>query len=660
MDIDILTTIIGVLLTALIITAVFRYFRLPVVLGYLTVGILTGPHAIGLMPDVSDINHLAEFGIVFLLFTVGLEFSQPKLFALKSAVFIIGTIQVLLSIFITMAIGLMIGMDSVASFVVGSVVAMSSTAIVIKQLNDQAELYTPYGLDVVGILLFQDLAVIPLMILMAAFSHSNNDSLTYLFTSAVLKGLLAIFVISLAGRYVLKPLFHMIAKTKVIELFTLTVLLITLAAAWLTNLLGLSYALGAFLAGMMLSETEFRHQIEIEIRPFRDVLLGLFFISVGLLTDFAHWHQTWPWILLLLSALIIGKLLLISIISRLTGRSWSTALSTGMTLAQGSEFGFVLLTLALTYELVPVEYGQVILAAILLSMAISPLLIFFNKRISSYCAPFMTAKPDDHLRKPASNAVLKNHIVICGYGRVGQHVAKLLTHIPYPYLAIDLDSSLIQQAALAGDAVIYGDATHPAILSIAGIKHAKAIVICFVDVNTTIKAIGIIRQTYHNIPILVRCKDQNDWTLLQNQGATRIVTEIFEESMTLAHQVLEILEVPQNKIINLFSEVRNRNYELLRQVFQSPLNVETASDPFIAGQLTPIIIPADAYALHRKLDEFSLKDIQVDIVSVRRGQNKPFKPAPDFTIEAGDVIIVYGTIEATQKAESLFLSGEWL
>lgn len=659
MDMDVLTTILSVLLAALIITAVFRFLRLPVVLGYLLVGALMGPHAIGLIPDVTDITQLAEFGIVFLMFTVGLEFSQPKLFALKYTVFVIGGLQVLFCILITMFAALILGMNALAAFVIGGIVAMSSTAIVVKQLTDQAELNSAYGLDIMGVLLFQDITVIPLMILMAAFANVSNQPLLPIFGIAILKGLLAIIVIFIAGRYLLKPLFRTIAKTRVIELFTLTVLLITLSAAWLTNTLGLSYALGAFLAGMMLSETEFRHQIEIEIRPFRDILLGLFFISIGLLTDFKHWHETWPWILLLLSALIVGKMLLITLISRLSGRPWSVALPTGIVLAQGSEFGFVLLTLALSYQLVPTEYGQVILAAILISMAISPLLIYFNKKLSAYFVPLITTKPDDYLQSPIPGFTkkLKNHIVICGYGRVGQHLAKLLNRVPYPYIGIDLDSSLIQQANLAGEVVLYGDASHPTILSIAGIKHAKVLVICFSDIKTSSKTLAIVRQMHPTIPILVRCKDQNDWSQLQHYENTHIITEIFEESMTLAHQLLELLSISPNKISSLFSEVRNRNYELLRQIFPSPLSEEATEDSLTAAQLTPIVILANAPAVNRHLEDFHFKDISIEVVAIRRRQGKPFKPPHHCKIEAGDIIIVYGTSDATELAERMLLEG---
>jgi len=384
MNFTILETILIVLLTALIVAVVFRAVRLPVILGYLVAGALVGPHVLGWLPDTQDIKELAEFGVALLMFTVGLEFSFSKLIELRYSVFVLGSLQVLASIGITILIGLLLKMTLIESIVVGCVVAMSSTAIVMKQLSNQREIQSKHGLNAVGILLFQDLAVIPLLVLVSSLSGTGHPNFLVISLWALLKGIIATIIIIGVGRWVLKPLFHLITATHVVELFTLGVLFVALGAAWLTHRMGISYALGTFLAGMMLGETEFRKQITIEIRPFRDILLGLFFVSIGMLVNITMWAATWIWILLLLIALMVGKTVLIITLCRLSKNDLASASRTGIILAQGGEFGFAILTLALTNKLLPPDYGQVVLAALLITFALAPIIIRHNKKIAKF------------------------------------------------------------------------------------------------------------------------------------------------------------------------------------------------------------------------------------------------------------------------------------
>ncbi len=384
MDLSILEITLCILLISLIVTVLFRKLRLSIILGYLCAGALVGPHGLGLAHNSQYAKSLAEFGIVFLMFTIGLEFSLSKLFALRYAVFLIGGLQVFLTVLITTLAAIFFGMPHLAALTVGSIVAMSSTAIVIKQLNDQNELFSKHGLNAVGILLFQDLAVIPIIILIGGIAQGERHAIITLLAWALLKGILAILVIFLIGRWLLRPLFRIIEKTHAIELFTMMVLLVTLASAWLTNLMGLSYALGAFLAGLMLAETEYRHEIANEIRPFRDILLALFFITIGMLVNIHLWSHTWAGILLLVGTLIIGKMLLITLICRLTGNSLLIATKTGILLAQGSEFGFAILTLALNNKILTDTQEQIVLAALLISIAISPMFIRYNQKITAW------------------------------------------------------------------------------------------------------------------------------------------------------------------------------------------------------------------------------------------------------------------------------------
>ncbi len=384
MQFSILSSFLIILSIALTVAIICRLLKLPVILGYLFVGILVGPHNLGWLPSTDKIKILADFGVVLLMFTVGLEFSVSKLYMLRRSAFFVGTFQVLFCIVTTTWVALFFKIDLVPATIIGSIVAMSSTAIVMKQLTDQSELNTRYGLHAMGILLFQDLAVIPILVFIVAFTNNAHPLYGQTILWALLKGVIAISVILIAGKLFLGPLFQFIARMKHVEIFTLAVLLVSVGSSWISHELGLSYALGAFIAGMMLAECEHKSQIKSEIRPFRDVLLGLFFISIGMLANVPEWITNWQWILLFLSALMIGKPLVIVILSIFTRYDLSTSVRTGLLLAQGGEFGFAILFLILRDNLIPEVWGQSILAGMLISFLCSPIFIRYNREITQF------------------------------------------------------------------------------------------------------------------------------------------------------------------------------------------------------------------------------------------------------------------------------------
>jgi CPA2 family monovalent cation:H+ antiporter-2 len=662
MHFSILEVILIVFVTALTVSILFRKLKLSVVLGYLAVGALLGPHALGFVQNSNYVNSLADFGVVFLMFTVGLEFSIPKLFALRNAVFFVGGLQVAACVGVTTGIGMLLGMSMAAALVTGCIVAMSSTALVVKQLHDQYELQTHHGLNAIGVLLFQDIAVIPLIILITGLARGSEETVALTLLWALGKGLVAISLIFIVGRWLLRPLFHAIAKTRAIELFTLSVLLVTLTGAWVTEILGLSYAFGAFLAGMMLGETEYRHQIEVEIRPFRDILLALFFITVGMLADFTTWKTTWGWILLLVTTLTLGKIILISILSRFSGTSTKIALRTGIVLAQGGEFGFAILDLAMDNRILTPFYQQIILASLLISIAIAPILIRFNRQLAELFSPpgnKLTSSINQH--KIIGNAKKMNQqVIICGYGRVGQHLARMLDKIHFPYIAIDLDADLVQQASLAGDEVIYGDASHPEILQKAGVEHAKVLIISLSDHRAAVKVLTLVRSHYPDLPVLVRCRDKNDLKQLKKIGATQIIAELFEVSLTLSHHLLQIIKLPRDKIAEIIQDVRNTDYDLLQKVFVGNMPDESyaESDPLsLHEQLCPIVISDAAYAVNRKLNELQLKELGVEVISIRRGNEKHVKPHGNVKILVDDIVVLFGTYSNLEDAERRLLEG---
>ncbi|MBV2096144.1 MAG: monovalent cation:proton antiporter-2 (CPA2) family protein, partial [Candidatus Thiodiazotropha sp. (ex Codakia orbicularis)] len=428
MNIHTLQIILVLLSVAVLTVTLFKRLHLPPILGYLIVGILVGPFGTGVIPSNEETRFLAEFGVVFLLFAIGLEFSLPQMIAMKGAVFGLGGSQVLITGLIIGGIAWLLGMEADAAIITGAILALSSTAIVIKQLSEQVELNSAHGRVGVSILLFQDIAVIPLLVIIPILVSNNEQGLLQPLSWALIKAAAVFALIMAVGHWALRPLFHEIARSRSAELFTLTVLLVSLAAAWLTHEAGLSLALGAFLAGMMLGETEYRHQIEADIRPFQDVLLGLFFITVGMRVDLLSLVPLLHWVLLLAIALILVKAGIILLLVRLSGRPLETAFRSGLLLAQGGEFGFVLLDLSLQSSLIAGEAGQILFAAIIISMAISPFLIRYNGRLAEKICHLRLPEQDYALTQDLEHEAegMDQHVIICGYGRIGQNLGRLL------------------------------------------------------------------------------------------------------------------------------------------------------------------------------------------------------------------------------------------
>ncbi|RLW51645.1 MAG: hypothetical protein B6D69_08055, partial [gamma proteobacterium symbiont of Stewartia floridana] len=444
MNIHTLQIILLLLAVSVLTVTLFRRMHLPPILGYLIVGILVGPFGGGLIASNEDTRFLAEFGVVFLLFTIGLEFSLPQMMAMKGAVFGLGGTQVLLTGIIAALIAWLFGLESSAALITGAVLALSSTAIVTKQLSEQVELNTDHGRLGISILLFQDLAVIPMLVIIPLLSAGGSDGLLMPLVWALVKATAVFAVIMAFGHWILRPLFHEIARARSAELFTMTVLLVSLAAAWLTHEAGLSLALGAFLAGMMLGETEYRHQIEADIRPFQDVLLGLFFITVGMRVDLSSLLPILHWVTLAAIVLIAFKAGIIFLIGYLSKRPIEASFRSGLLLAQGGEFGFVLLDLSLESSLLPSGTSQILFAAIIISMVISPFLIRYNGRLAQlFCSlrsSTVNQRPLDELVHEAEH--LEQHVIICGYGRIGQNLGRLLQNEGFPYVALDLDPTV--------------------------------------------------------------------------------------------------------------------------------------------------------------------------------------------------------------------------
>lgn len=655
MNLGIFNIIIIVLFLVVTILVLFRRFKLPPILGYLLTGSLVGPHALGWIQDVESVTRLADFGVMFLMFTVGLEFSYTRLQKMKNQVLTLGSAQVILTTAITAIIGVYLGMSSQEAIIVGAIVTMSSTAIVSKQLIDQLEFDTSHGSLSIAILLFQDLAAIPFFILFHALATPNQPIFT-LMGSVITKSLVAIIAILLIGRRIVRPLFKEVVGSHSLELFTLTALLITLSAAWLTLQMGLSLSLGAFLAGMILAETEFRHQLEAVIRPFRDILIGLFFISIGMLFNVRDIPIIWNWTLLLLVALVIFKTALVFFLSLLAEKNLKESLRTGLVLAQGGEFGFALLALALSYHLLPILYGQVVLGALLFSMALAPFVIKYNESIAESIfktiLPVKREKKNNNLKAISTDH--NNHVILCGYGRVGQGLARILESEKIPYLAIDLDLKLVQKAKLLGYPVIYGDASLYEILQFCKIQDAHALVITFEQISTNLKILQQVRMHQKNIPIFLRALDDSELEKLQDYGATEVIPASLEICLTLASHLLASLQVPVQHIWQTINNVRKNRYQLLREIIPGPENVIADMGDF---QKRFITLTKNSYAVGLTIKELTLDKKGVLLVSINREGIENFHFSSGVRLQAGDILRLYGLIVNLDQVEQYLVGG---
>ncbi len=659
MNIHTLQIILSLLAIAVVAVTLFRRFHLPPILGYLLVGVLVGPFGGGLVASNEETRFLAEFGVVFLLFMIGLEFSLPQMIAMKGSVFGLGGSQVLITGGLGALLAWSLGLDLKVAIITGGVIALSSTAIVIKQLAEQAELNSEHGRLAVSILLFQDLAVIPLLVVIPILAGSAEQGMASLLLWALLKAALVFALIMAIGHWLLRPLFHEIASARSAELFTLTVLLVTLAAAWLTHEAGLSLALGAFLAGMMLGETEYRHQIEADIRPFQDVLLGLFFITVGMRVDLLSLAPILHWVVMLAAGLILVKAAIILLLVQIIRGSMSTAFRTGLLLAQGGEFGFVLLDLSLESSLLPGQLGQLLFAAIILSMIITPFLIRYNGRLAnSFCALRNfndEVQIIDDLAHEAEQ--LEQHVIICGYGRIGQNLGRMLVHEGFPYVALDLDPSVVREAHEAGDPVHFGDAARREILDAAGLSRASVVVLSFEDHHRAMKILHHLRESRPDLPVLVRTRDDSHLEELEAAGATQVMPEAVEGSLMMGGQLLLLLKVPGSRIFKIMREIREGHYKLLRDFFHGEESMDLERDEAFQERLHTVTLPDKAFAVGHTIEDLHLWDWQVSVTAVRRGGIRGEAPEPETRLQAGDVLVLAGIPRHLEHAEGLVLYG---
>ena len=650
------------LLAAVLGVVVCRSFKLPPMLGYLAVGVVIGPHALAVAKNSDGVRHLGEFGVVFLMFVIGLEFNLPKLRSMRRHVFGLGLLQVALtmilitlgSLFLASMAPALWKMEWQTALALSGAMAMSSTAIVVKLLSERLELASEHGKRVMGVLLFQDLAVVPLLVLIPALGSSPDQ----LFMALGIAGLKAVVLLGLlltGGQRVMRWWLTIVARRKSEELFVLNLLLVTLALAWLTELAGLSLALGAFIAGMLISETQYKHQVETDIRPFHDVLLGLFFISVGMLLD---WHEVvdhWALVLVLVMLPVLFKLVMVTALARLLGATAGVALRTGLYLAQAGEFGFVLLALAQGNNLVPPTLMNPVLASMVLSMLATPFMIMYSSRIVMKLVSSEWLHQSLQMTTIASKSMSVNkHVIICGYGRCGQNLGRLLEHEGIPYIALDLDPDRVRQAAAAGNSVVFGDAVRLQALIAAGLARASAVVVTYLDTASALKVLANTHTHAPTVPVIVRTVDDRDLEKLKAGGATEVVPEAIEGSLMLASHALALVGVPMRRVIRVVQDQRDARYNLLRGYFRGA--DDDTTDELEQERLSTVTLVPGLSSVGQTLGDLALPALGVRLVSLRRGNGKTLKALDDTRLEDSDTLVLSGKPQALSMAEQRLLS----
>ncbi len=637
--------IVALLTLAVFAIACLKHFNIAPILAYLVVGIIVSPHAMGLINDTEDVRFIAEFGVVFLMFTVGLEFSLPKLIALKKEVFGLGGTQVLLTSLIAGSIDWYFSQNLKEAIIIGGIIALSSTAIVTKQLSEQLELNSRHGHLSISILIFQDLAVIPLLVLIPSLSHDEPLLLSLEITTFITSGIILLIMLAI-GHWILRPLLRTIANIRSAELFTLSVLLIALSAAWATHAAGLSLALGSFIAGMMLSETEYRHQIEIDIRPFQDILLGLFFITVGMLLDINALLPQVHWVILVALLLIIAKTLIVTTLCYLFGATPGVSLRTGLVLNQGGEFGFALLTLALTYNVIGQETIQIVLSAIILSMMLTPWIITNNGRWAKiiFKQSYRSNRQKMAHRIKKYSTSLSDHVIICGYGHIGLNISRFIEEKNQQYIALDLDFKRIQEAKDAGETVVYGDPAHQEILQAAGIKKARVIVITIKNSSVTKKIIQQVRALRNDIPILVRSIDESKLDEFYAEGASDVIPETLESSIIMASHLLIHLDVPLHEITRDIARARKDRYQFLRGYFPGEEASHEESSK-INEHINTLVLHPGSHAIGMNISDINLDGRNIVFTAIRRGGIRGKQPTPDLQLKENDIIVMHARPE---------------
>ncbi|MBO7080881.1 MAG: cation:proton antiporter [Neisseriaceae bacterium] len=652
-----LDSVVLVLLVAVITVILCRRFRIPIMLGYLVVGFISGPGVLKLVPQTESTDFLGEIGIVFLMFSIGLEFSLATLRSMKRLVFGLGSLQVILTMLLVMTVSSLLGFPLLASFTLAGALAVSSTAIVSRLMSENNELGSPHGQIAMGILLMQDIAVVPIMILMRTLA-GDASSLWVELPLALIKMVAVLLLLLYFGEKLLRPWFNLVAKQEQSELFMLNVLLVVLSVAYLTELAGLSLALGAFVAGMLIAETQYRFQVEDDIRPFRDILLGFFFITVGMKLDLHVLIQHYSTIIIFVLILLIIKALIIYGIAIWDKHSKKNSFQAALYLAQGGEFGFVLLSLALNDKLISPDLVQAGTASILISMLISPLIIGLTPKITKRLFKSNWEEQSVDLHHVLVENMSKNdHVILIGFGHTGQTVARLLQQENINYYVLDLNAKRVQAARLAGEPIAFGDAKRRDILMAAGLKRARMLILSSRSFKENEHILALVMSIRPTLPVIVRGNTHEQINQLSEKGASSIVSEDQEVGLVLASETMLNYGMPYHQVYKIIRSVRQNKYSAVREMFLGDDELAQAQNDKNLYR-DSIQITQNAHFIGKPVTELPLQALRIGLIGIRRGSYSHKNTTENMVLQENDVLMVIGLPAEVEKLRQLILDGE--
>jgi len=665
MEIPLLKDILIIFGLAIVVIFVCSRVFIPATVGLLITGIIGGPHGLGLIHSVEEVEILAEIGVVLLLFTIGIEFSMENLLRVKRSVIIGGASQVIITIFVTFFISIKAGLSPVQGLFAGFLVSLSSTAIVLKILQDRAEIESPHGQTTLAVLIFQDIVVVPMMILLPLLAGGTSEGLGPA-VLGLLKGIAVIILVIFSARWLVPKLLFLIARIRSKELFLLSIIFICFSVAFLTYHVGLSLALGAFLAGLIISETEFSHETLGSILPFKDIFTSIFFVSMGMLLDIGFFIDHPLQVILMTGAIIMGKGLLAIIAVILLGMPLRIAILTGLSLCQVGEFSFILFMKGVDLGLLKGDYYQLFLNIAVISMGLTPVMIYLSNilassisKLSSSNRLFTGLRPE--MMTPISGSdELVDHVIVVGYGLNGKNLAKTTKASGIKYIIIEMNPETVLRERKNEEPIFYGDATREEVLNNAGILKARILVIVIADPAATRRIVSASRKINPRIYIIARTRFLSEIEGLKGVGANEVIPEEFETSIEIFSRVLAKFLVPKSEIDQLTTEVRMDGYQMLRSMEE-----KTSSFSELKHQLPDIEIGTFRVTQITSATGKSLKELQlrnrfgVTLLAVRREGNAISNPDSDFILKPDDILVFMGKPDALTTACQLFSdSGE--
>lgn len=645
MELEFLSSLVVIFGVSALVVFLLHRVKVPSVVGFLVAGIIIGPYGIGLVHDVHSVEMLAEVGVILLLFTIGIELSMSRLLRMKKAVLGGGSIQVLLTIAMTAGIAYPVIGDVKEATFIGFLVALSSTAIVLKMLAEKGETDTPHGRMMTGILIFQDLCIVPLMLLIPVLSGEGLDLAVLKFKLA--KAAVIIAAVLIGARWVVPALLHQVVHTRSRELFITTIILLCLGTALTTSWLGLSLALGAFLAGLIISESEYAHQATSDILPFKESFMGLFFVSVGMLLNVGYAAGNWQKVTIAVSVIFLLKFLTGTFSVLAAGGAVRTSVHSGLGLSQIGEFSFVLALAGKTAGLISEDFYQVFLSSSVVTMALTPFILNGAPVASAWMTSRELFRRTLRFRRSSEKeghaGKRQGHIIIIGFGLNGKNLARVLKKAELPYVVLEMNSDTVREMKKNHEAIYYGDGTSSEILHKIGISTARLLVVAISDPVSTRRIVAIARHENPDLHIIVRTRYIIEVDDLRKLGANEVIPEEFETSVEIFSRVLHYYRIPRNVISDSIEEIRKNSYGVLRTV-RLPEKRLSEQHEFLKDIETEtyLIKEGSAVAGHSIRDTHLRKETGVTLIAVQRGKEVLHSPSPDYVLREGDIILLIG------------------